>query len=69
MKKIIHQIRCPECNGRLFDVIAEKNSLSFIDKKHKLMIKCWKCHNTILLKKTNNDDYLVQASHDILNSE
>ena len=55
----VHQIRCPVCGGRLFDVITD-NGEKNVDLHLSVMIKCWKCRKTI---KLNNIDYLVQASH------
>lgn len=62
MKTQTHQIRCPECNGRLFDVIAETNEGNCLSKKFAVLIKCWKCHKTVSLEQSNNMEYLVQAS-------
>lgn len=59
----IHQIRCPICGGRLFDVITEKNENNYFGEHFAVMIKCWKCRNIITLGQLNNIDYLVQASH------
>ena len=55
-------IRCPECGGRLFDVIKQKKNGIKNEEIEALQIKCWKCHNTISLDQKNN--YLVQASHE-----
>ena len=62
MKTQTHQIRCPKCNGRLFDVIAETNEENCLSKKFAVLIKCWKCHKTVSLEQSNNMEYLVQAS-------
>ena len=62
MKTQTHQIRCPECNGRLFDVIAKTNEENCLSKKFAVLIKCWKCHKTVSLEQSNNMEYLVQAS-------
>lgn len=45
----IHQIRCPICGGRLFDVITEKNENNYFGEHFAVMIKCWKCRNIITL--------------------
>ena len=63
MEDCIHQIRCPICDGRLFDVITQKNEEECFSTHFAVLIKCWKCHKTITLGKINNYDYLVQASH------
>ena len=65
----IHQIRCPVCDGRLFDVITQKKEDDCFNKHFAVLIKCWKCHKTITLGKINNYDYLVQASHVYLQAE
>ena len=59
----IHHIRCPICGGRLFDVITGKGKNSYFGTNFAVMIKCWKCRETITLKPLNNINYLVQASH------
>ena len=69
MNSITHQIRCPECNARLFDLISEKNHVACIGNDFTVLIKCWKCHKTITLGKIDNYDYLVQASHVYLQTE
>lgn len=65
----IHHIRCPICGGRLFDVITGKGENSYFGTNFAVMIKCWKCRETITLKPLNNINYLVQASHVCLKSE
>lgn len=64
MKTQTHQIRCPECNGRLFDVIAKDKEENCPGTKFAVLIKCWKCHKTVSLEQSDNLDYLVQASHE-----
>lgn len=60
MEVIVHKIRCPLCGGRLFDINVDKSDCDRKDDRRiKLIIKCWKCHNTIQF----NNNYLVQASH------
>jgi len=65
----IHQIRCPVCDGRLFDVITQKNEDDCFNKHFAVMIKCWKCRKTITLGQLNDFDHLVQASHVCLRAE
>lgn len=64
MNNKTHQIRCPKCNGRLFDVTVEKNAANCIEKRFAILIKCWKCHKTVSLEQSDNFDYLVQASYE-----
>ena len=59
----IHHIRCPICGGRLFDVITGKGENSYFGTNFAVMIKCWKCRETITLKPLNNINYLVPAIH------
>lgn len=53
-----YKIHCPDCGGRLFDVIAEND---IADIRLIISIKCWKCRKIIRI---NRLDYLVQESHD-----
>jgi hypothetical protein len=60
---ITYQIRCPICNGRLFDIISENPYDTFESTQlFTVFIKCWKCHQTIQLGKLTIANYLVQAS-------
>ena len=52
-----------------FDVITGKGENSYFGTNFAVMIKCWKCRETITLKPLNNINYLVQASHVCLKSE
>lgn len=45
--KVHHQIRCPLCNGRLFDIVTGEASAQQHPISCVVMIKCWKCHQEI----------------------
>ena len=49
--------------------ITGKGENSYFGTNFAVMIKCWKCRETITLKPLNNINYLVQASHVCLKSE
>ena len=54
---ITFQIRCPFCNGRLFDVtLSEPNELRQAPA-YSIVIKCWKCRQKLNIENRN----LVQA--------
>ena len=40
MEYCIHQIRCPICDGRLFDVITQKNEDDCFNTHFTVLIKC-----------------------------
>ncbi len=45
--KTQHQVRCPICNGRLFDIVADENLIAQHCISYMVVIKCWKCHKEI----------------------
>ena len=44
------QYRCPHCNGRLFDFVQSENRIVLEMHNCQLIIKCWKCHENIVIK-------------------
>lgn len=52
-------LHCPNCNGRLFDVVNYLPTDSVAESNYAIMIKCWKCHRIIKIISKN----LVQAPH------
>lgn len=54
-----YQIRCPICNGRLFDIIMEEKLIFDQPPVGILVIKCWKCRQKINIDTVN----LVRTPH------
>ena len=54
-KKI--QVRCPYCNGRLFDISLFDAPVPKHEPIDRIVIKCWKCRRTINI----DYKYLVQT--------
>ena len=53
------QVRCPNCNGRLFDVALFEPSDFKPQPIYSIVIKCWKCRQKLNIENRN----LVQAPH------
>ena len=51
------QVRCPKCNGRLFDVALFEPTEYNQKPAYSIVIKCWKCRQKINIEYKN----LVQA--------
>ena len=46
----IRKYHCPYCNGRLFDFIPLKKDVFLTTHDCRLIIKCWKCRQNIVIK-------------------
>lgn len=51
------QMRCPYCNGRLFDIALLEPPDSTQKPIYSIVIKCWKCRQKLNIENKN----LVQA--------
>lgn len=50
-------VRCPRCNGRLFDIVYSEKQITLQKSSYMIVVKCWKCRRKLNIENRN----LVQA--------